>query len=155
MRRPDRTADGTPPWRLPRLAVHGIVAVGLLCAITGPAAAAGMRAGWTPTVGNVARSIAHLVGIAGGVVIAYYADVIRRKTAGSTVGVAALLTEVGTLLFVLVFTDMEVGHVLGTGLWSGVAPSGVTRLWWMAGLAAMVSLYTLAYRSLLRDIGGG
>ena len=125
-----------------------------LAAIAVPAAAQ-MRGGWEPTVGHLARTLAHGIGIVGGLAIVYFADDIRRKTAGSTVGACALLTEVGTALFVLVFLDMEVGHLLGAGLWTGSSSMGVTRLWWMAALAAMVALYTLSYRSLVRDVGGG
>jgi len=141
--------------RLASAALRAVVAVAFLGVIALPASAHGLRGEWVLNAGHLARTAAHAVGIAGGLGIAYYVDVIRRRTAGSTVGAAALLTEVGTLLFVLVFVDMEVGHVFGVGLWSGVASTGVTRLWWMAGLAGMVTLYMLSYRTLVKDIGGG
>lgn len=141
--------------RLASAVIGGAVAVGVLTAIATPAAAQGMRGGWEPTVGHLTRTLAHVIGVVGGLAMVYFADDIRRKTAGSTVGACALLTEVGTALFVLVFLDMEVGHLLGTGLWSGSRSVGVTRLWWMTALAAMVALYTLSYRTLVRDVGGG
>ena len=140
--------------RLGRTALWGALLVGFLAAIAAPAAAQ-MRGGWEPTMGHLARTLAHGIGIVGGLAIVYLADDIRRKTSGSTVGACALLTEVGTALFVLVFLDMEVGHLLGSGLWTGSSSMGVTRLWWMAALAAMVALYTLSYRSLVKDVGGG
>ena len=130
-----------------------LLVAGLLAAIAAPAAAQ-MRGGWEPSLGHLARSGAHLVGIVGGVLIVYLADDVRRKTGESTVGRASLLVEAGTVLFVLVFLDMEVGHLLGSGLWTGASSMGVTRLWWMAALAAMIGLYTLSYRSLVTDVGG-
>lgn len=145
-RRPNRWAS--------RIVWGGLIA-GLLVAIATPAAAQGMRGGWEPTAGHLARSIAHAIGIGGGMAIIYYADVVRRKTAGSTVGHSSLLVEAGTILFVLVFIDMEVGHLFGIGLWSTTASMGVTRLWWMAALAGMIALYTLSYRTLVTEIGGG
>lgn len=154
MRRRQRT-DGRPnPNRFASIAARAIVVGAFVFAITVPAAAQ-MRGGWVPNAGHFARTGAHAIGIVGGLAIVYYVDDIRRKTAGSTVGAAALLTEVGTLLFVFVFVDMEVGHVFAVGLWSGGASMDVTRLWWMGGLAAMVALYTLAYRTLVTDVGGG
>lgn len=155
MRRRQRTDERSDTSRLGSIAVRAIVVTAFLGVVAVPAAAHGLRGGWVPNLGHLARTAAHAVGIGGGVVIAYYVDDIRRKTAGSTVGTAALLTEVGTLLFVLVFIDMEVGHLLGVGLWSGAVGAGVTRLWWMAGLAMMVTLYMLSYRSLVKDVGGG
>lgn len=134
--------------------VVGALAVGFLAAIAVPAAAQGMRGGWEPTAGHLARTLAHGVGIVGGLVIVYLADDVRRKTRGSTLGRASLLVEVGTALFVLVFLDMEVGHLVGAGLWTGTSSMGVTRLWWMAALAAMIGLYTLSYRTLVTEIGG-
>lgn len=139
--------------RITRTLVQAILVVGLLAAIAVPAAAQ-MRGGWEPSVGHLARSGAHLIGIVGGLVIAYLADDVRRKTSGSTLGRASLLVEAGTVLFVLVFLDMEVGHLLGAGLWTGASSMGVTRLWWMAALAAMIGLYTLSYRTLVTEIGG-
>lgn len=141
--------------RIATTAVRVGLAVGFLAAIATPAAAQMMRGGWEPSLGHLARSAAHLIGIVGGLVIVYYADVVRRRTRGSTVARSSLLVEVGTALFVLVFLDMEVGHVAGVGLWSASASTGVTRLWWMAGLAATIALYTLSYRSLVTDVGGG
>lgn len=140
--------------RMAGTALRGALLAGLLVAIAAPAAAQ-MRGGWEPTTGHLARTLAHGIGIVGGLVIVYFADDVRRKTAGSTVGACALLTEVGTALFVLVFLDMEVGHLLGSGLWTGAGSMGVTRLWWMTALAAMVTLYTLSYRRLVNDVGGG
>lgn len=154
MRRRHRAAGRSGTNRLASTVVRTTVVAAALAAIAIPAAAQ-MRGEWVPDAGHLARTAAHAVGIVGGTVIVYYADDIRRRTAGSTVGAAALLTELGTLLFVLVFADMEVGHVFGGGLWSGAMSTGVTRLWWMAGLAAMVTLYMLSYRTLVKDIGGG
>lgn len=154
MRRKQRSGGRTDANRLASIAARAIVVVAFVGAVAVPAAAQ-MRGGWVPSAGHLARTGAHAIGILGGLVIVYYVDDIRRKTAGSTVGAAALLTEVGTLLFVLVFVDMEVSHVFGAGLWSGSASMDVTRLWWMGGLAAMVALYTLSYRTLVRDVGGG
>lgn len=151
-RRMNRTSNAR---RVASTVAGTLVAVAFLAAIAAPAAAQGMRGGWEPTAGHLARTLAHGIGVVGGVAIVYFADDIRKKTAGSTVGACALLTEVGTALFVLVFLDMEVGHLLGAGLWTGGSSVGVTRLWWMAALAAMVALYTLSYRTLVRDVGGG
>lgn len=141
--------------QLTKTLTNGALLVGLLAVIATPAAAQGMRGGWEPTVGHLARSLAHLIGIVGGLAIVYLADDIRRKTKGSTVGNSSLLVEAGTVLFVLVFLDMEVGHLFGVGLWTGSSSMGVTRLWWMAALAAMVGLYTLSYRTIVTDFGGG
>lgn len=140
--------------RIAKTLAQTLLVAGLLAAIAVPAAAQ-MRGGWEPSVGHLARSGAHLIGIVGGLVIVYLADDVRRKTEGSTVGSASLLVEAGTVLFVLVFLDMEAGHLLGTGLWTGTNSMGVTRLWWMAALAAMIGLYTLSYRTLVTDVGGG
>lgn len=154
MGRRQRTDGRSDPNRFASIAARTVVVGAFVVAITVPAAAQ-MRGGWVPSAGHLARTGTHAIGIVGGLAIVYYADDIRRRTAGSTVGAVALLTEVGTLLFVLVFVDMEVGHVFGVGLWSGGASMDVTRLWWMGGLAAMVALYTLAYRTLVTDVGGG
>lgn len=140
--------------RITTALVRTLLVAGLLTTIAVPAAAQ-MRGGWEPNAGHLARTAAHGIGILGGLAIAYYADDVRRKTAGSTLGQVSLLVEVGTALFVLVFLDMEVGHLLGTGLWTGANSMGVTRLWWMAALAAMIGLYALSYRSLVTDVGGG
>ena len=131
------------------------LAVAFLAAIATPAAAQMMRGGWEPSFGHLARSAAHWIGILGGLAIVYFADDVRRKTKGSTVASSSLLVEVGTAMFVLVFLDMEVGHLVGAGLWTGSSSMGVTRLWWMAALAAMIALYTLSYRTLVTEIGGG
>ena len=137
------------------MVVGGILVAALLAAIATPVAAQGMRGGWEPSVGHFARSIAHWIGIVGGLAIVYLADDVRRKTKGSTVASSSLLVEAGTAVFVLVFLDMEVGHLLGTGLWTGTSSMGITRLWWMAALAAMIALYTLSYRTLVTQVGGG
>lgn len=139
---------------LKKTLVSGVILVGFLTVIAAPAAAQ-MRGGWEPTLGHLARSFAHLIGVVGGLAIVYFADNVRRKTAGSTLGHVSLLVEAGTALFVLVFLDMEIGHALGVGLWTASSSMGVTRLWWMAALAAMIGLYTLSYRTLVTEVGGG
>lgn len=136
------------------------VAGGLGIAVVVVLAAAPVVAGrlvdssWEPTVGHVLRTAAHLVGIAGGLGIGYYALTVRGRTMGSTLGRSMGYVTVGTGLFVLVFLGMESQHLLGVKLWYFADTMAITQLWYMVGMTAVMLLYTLAYRSLVVEMGG-
>lgn len=109
--------------------------------------------GWQPTVGHLARTIAHFIGITGGLMIIYYTDAIRQRTAGSTLERTSTLIEVGTAFFVLVFVGMEAQHSFGVQLWYFADSMYVTQTWWMITLTLVMVLYTLSYRKLVNEIG--
>lgn len=148
-----------------RAAVFGfglLMVVGMMMLAARPAAAQGMSMGmdmamrgeWAPVVGHLSRSLAHGIGIFGGVAIIAFSFAVRYGMRGSPLATCSLLVGVGTALFVLVFLDMEVGHISGSGLWSLNIPIAIAQLWWMSALAAMIALYALSYRELVTTIGG-
>lgn len=138
-----------------RWVVGGSLAIVVLAVGPGAVAAqSGMGAPWEATPGHVARSVAHLIGIGGGLVIVYNADAIRRRTGGSTLGTSMQFVEAGTVVFVLVFLGMEAEHLLGIHLWYFADTMAITQLWYMIALAAVMLLYTLAYRNLVVEMGG-
>ncbi len=112
-----------------------------------------MSAGWEPTVGHVARTVAHLIGIVGGLVILSLAEIIRRRTKGSAMSSSMLMVEIGTLLFVLVFLDMEANHFLDVQLWYFADSMLIRQTWWMVALAFVMGSFALAYRRILRKVG--
>lgn len=133
----------------------GIVVGGVATVLATPAAAQGMGGGgWEPTLGHVLRTLAHLVGILGGLTLVYFVDQIRRETRGSTVATSTKYVLVGTVLFVLVFVGMEAQHLLGVDLWYFARGQDLTQTWWMIALAAMMLLYTLGFRTLVKEVGG-
>lgn len=132
-----------------------IVAALLSIAVIPIAAQSWITSSWELTPGHVARTAAHLVGIAGGLGIVYYAETVRRRTEGSTLGRSMLLFEVGTALFVLVFLGMETEHLFGVRLWYFADTMAITQLWYMIALASVMLLYTAAYRNIVVEIGGG
>lgn len=141
--------------RLGRWTGAGLTGTVLLALAVDPVAAqSGMNAPWEATPGHIARTAAHLVGILGGLGIIYYADSVRRRTRGSTLGRSMLKVEVGTVLFVTVFLGMESAHLLGVKLWYFADTMAVTQLWYMITLAVVMLLYTLSYRTIVREMGG-
>lgn len=126
----------------------------LVMAVEPVSAQTGMNAPWEPTPGHLARTGAHLVGILGGLAIIYYADRVRRRTRGSTLGRSMLMVEVATVLFVTVFLGMEGAHFFGVQLWYFADTMAVTQLWYMLTLAVVMLLYTLSYRTLVVEMGG-
>lgn len=138
-----------------RWAAVGIGAVVLATVVVAPIATRGtVNSGWELTPGHVARTLAHLVGIVGGLGIVYYAETVRGRTKGSTLGTSMLYVEVGTALFVAVFLGMEAQHLLGVGLWYFADTMAVTQLWYMVALTVVMLLYTAAYRALVVEMGG-
>lgn len=118
-----------------------------------PVAAQGMGGGWEPTAGHLARTVTHLLGIVGGMTIIYFTDRIRRQTRGSALETTSRYVIVGTALFVLVFLGMEANHLLGIDLWYFAEGMALTRTWFMIVLATMILLYTLAFRTLIKEVG--
>lgn len=132
-----------------------IALVAALVLVAESAAGQGMRGAWAPDIGHMSRSVAHWIGILGGLAIIYFSLSVRRNMGGSPVANCGLLVGVGTALFVLVFLDMEAGHLLGRGLWSATVSNEIAQLWWMTALAAMITLYTVSYRELVVGVGSG
>lgn len=136
---------------LRRTLTSGLLLGGIATVLTTPAAAQGMG-GWEATPGHLARTLAHLIGIAGGVAILYYVERIRRETRGSTLATSSKYVLVGTALFILVFVGMEANHLLGIDLWYFARGMDLTQTWWMITLAAMMLLYTLGFRTLVKEV---
>lgn len=112
-----------------------------------------ISSGWEPTAGHLARTAAHLTGIIGGLVIIYLANRIRLSTIGSSLARISKLVMIATGLFVLVFLDMEAGHILGVNLWYFTESMLMGQLGWMTTLAVVLTLYALSYRKLVRELG--
>lgn len=133
----------------------GLGAVVLATVVVAPIATRGMvNSSWELTPGHVTRTLAHLVGIMGGLGIVYYAASVRERTKGSTLGTSMLYVEAGTVLFVAVFLGMEAQHLLGVQLWYFADTMAITQLWYMIALTVVMLLYTAAYRNLVVEMGG-
>lgn len=137
---------------------QGLILTGCLSLFATPAAAQGMggmggMGGWEPTLGHIARSLAHFIGIAGGLVIFYLAANLRRQTKGSTVGKSSLIVAIGTLMFVLVFISMEAMHAFGRNFWYFADTDMVRKTWWMIGLTLVIGSYSMSYRYLVEKVG--
>ena len=128
------------------------VVVGALALAT-LAAVAGFVGQWKPTPGHVLRTLAHMVGIFGGVAIIYFTDDIRRKTRGSAMETSSFVVEMGTVLFVAVFVGMEARHSLGVDIWYFASTPATTQTWWMIALAGVMLSYAVAYRYLVAEVG--
>ena len=144
------TRSGMVRWVPGGLAVAAVVTLGAVALVAGDPSGSS----WEATPGHVARTAAHLVGIAGGLGIVYYAVTVHARTRGSTLGRSMFLVGVGTALFVLVFLGMESQHLLGVDLWYFADTMAVTQLWFMLALTAVMALYTVAYRNLVVEMGG-
>ena len=131
---------------------RGLFLTGFVSLLATPAAAQGMG-GWEPTVGHIARSLAHLIGIVGGLVIFYLAADLRRQTKGSTVGTSSLIVAIGTLMFVLVFLSMEAMHAFGRNFWYFADTDMIRKTWWMIGLTLVIGSYSMSYRYLVEKVG--
>lgn len=129
------------------------VVAGVLATVVSPVAAQGMGGGWEPSLGHLARTGTHLLGIVGGLVIVYLANRIRSETSGSVVATTSTYVIVGTVLFVLVFVGMEANHVLGVDVWYFADGMDLTRTWYMIALAGMMLSYTLGFRALVKEVG--
>lgn len=136
---------------LARTLAGGFLFGGIATVFATPVAAQGMG-GWEATPGHLARTLAHLIGIGGGVAILYYVEQIRRETRGSTLATSSKYVLVGTALFILVFVGMEANHLLGIDLWYFARGMDLTQTWWMITLAAMMLLYTLGFRTLVNEV---
>lgn len=127
--------------------VVGVIALVMLASI------AGFLGSWEATPGHVLRSLAHMVGIVGGVAIVYFTEEIRCQTRGAAMETSSFIVEMATILFVAVFVGMEAQHSLGVDLWY-FAPAGtITQTWWMISLALVMASYAVAYRYLLEEVG--
>lgn len=133
---------------------QGLFLTGLISLFATPAAAQGMGGmGWEPTAGHIARTLAHFIGIVGGLVIFYLAADLRRQTKGSTVGQSSLIVAVGTLMFVLVFLSMEFIHAFGRNFWYFADTAMIRKTWWMIGLTLVIGSYSMSYRYLVEKVG--
>lgn len=127
--------------------VVAILALAMLAAV------AGFVGRWEATPGHVLRTLAHMVGIFGGVAIVYFTDDIRRKTRGSAMETSSFIVEIGTILFVAVFVGMEAQHSLGIDLWYFASTMRLTQTWWMISLSLVMASYAVAYRYLVEEVG--
>ena len=131
---------------------RGLLLTGFVSLFATPAAAQGMG-GWEPTAGHIVRTVAHLIGIVGGLVIVYFAYDLWKQTKGSTVGKSSFIVAVSTLLFVLVFTSMEAMHALGRNFWYFADTDLIRKTWWMIALTIVITAYTVSYRYLVQKVG--
>jgi hypothetical protein len=138
-----------------RSTVGGFLFVGMLAiTVLWAAIDGGVSASWEFTVGHVARTVAHLIGIGGGLVIVYYADEVRWRTSGSALARSMGFVEAGTALFVLVFLGMEADHLFGVRVWYFADTMALAQLWYMIALTVVMLCYTAAYRTLVVEMGG-
>ena len=106
-------------WRgVGGVAVGTVAGFGLLAAIGSGAVTGGLSDGGAYL--SVARSAAHLLGIASSLALVYYAVRARRRFAGGAFGESATATAVGGAAFAVAFVVMELGHGYGIDVFAAV-----------------------------------
>lgn len=139
-------------WQVGRLAAGTVVAFALLAA----AGTAAVARGGADAAGalDAARSAAHVLGLAGSVLLAYYAVRARRRFAGGVFATSAAYTLAGAALFAVAFLVMELGHGLGVDVFAFVADMQLTMAITMFLFTGTVFGFGWAYYRIASALGG-
>ena len=101
-----------------------------------------------------ARSAAHLLGIAGSVLLAYYAVRARERFAGGVFATSATYTFAGASLFAVAFLVMELGHGFGIDVFAFVGDMQLAMAVSMFLFTATVFGFGWAYYRIASTLGG-
>lgn len=137
--------------RVGRLAVGTVVAFALLAAA---GTAARMNGGDAAETLAVARSAAHVLGLAGSVTLAYYAGQARRRFSGGVFATSATYTFLGASMFAGAFLVMELDHGFGIDVFAFIADMQLSMAVTMFLFTGTVFAFGWAYYRLANTLEG-
>lgn len=102
----------------------------------------------------MARSAAHVLGMAGSVLLAYYAVQARRRFAGGVFATSAAYTLAGASMFAVAFLVMELGHGFGIDVFAFVRDMQLAMAVTMFLFTGTVFAFGWAYYRIASALGG-
>ena len=103
---------------------------------------------------SAARSVAHVLGLAASLLLAYYASRARSRFSGGVFATSATYTLVGAVVFAVAFLSMELNHGFGINVLAFAGGMQTMMAIQMVLFTGTVFAFGWAYYRLARALGG-